>query len=363
MLDIGLENPGSVEDYYNVVENCEFLKSGHHSLKPLGKYTVARNNYAHNEAWYSYNGSDRSYRIAEAIAATGQGYGLFEGNRVGHNDLDYGDDGNSAIKYGLSYGIVRYNSFFDVTWYGFYVIPQAGDTNNNYFYNNTFFSFTGKGVRVHAGGTGNVFKNNLHWDTGGTNNNLRDYSIHSPNNDWDTFIANNTVDSNFNDYVGVESVSDPLFVDETLTNYSSWTLPDLNLQENSPAKDQGTHLTQANGSGSNSDTLIVDDARYFQDGKFGSASGCDPSKWPSNVDIQADWIAIGTVSNTIQISSINYDTNTITLASPMTWGDKAKIWLYKKSDGKIVLKGYAPDAGAYERNMPSSPKNLRIVEN
>ena len=61
-----------------------------------------------------------------------------------------------------------------------------------------------------------------------------------------------------------------------------------------------------------------------------------------------DWIAIGTVTNIVKISSIDYMTNTIVLASPMTWADKAKIWLYNDSSGRRVLNGAAPDAGAHE---------------
>jgi hypothetical protein len=64
--------------------------------------------------------------------------------------------------------------------------------------------------------------------------------------------------------------------------------------------------------------------------------------------MHADWIAIGTVDNVVQIQSIDYSTNTITLAAPTTWADGAPIWLYKKSDGTQVLSGSAPDMGAHE---------------
>ena len=62
----------------------------------------------------------------------------------------------------------------------------------------------------------------------------------------------------------------------------------------------------------NNTTLVVADAMYFQDGTWGSDLARGVTFFP-------DWIAIGTVTNTVQISSINYATNTITLASPMTW--------------------------------------------
>jgi len=117
----------------------------------------------------------------------------------------------------------------------------------------------------------------------------------------------------------------------------------LNLQSSSGAINGGTYLTQANGSGNNSTTLVVNDALYFQDGTWGS----DLARGAAG-NYYADWIAIGTVNNVVQISSINYSTNTIALKSPMTWSDKANIWLYKDSSGKQVLSGSAPDYGAYE---------------
>jgi hypothetical protein len=80
---------------------------------------------------------------------------------------------------------------------------------------------------------------------------------------------------------------------------------------------------------------------FFQNGTWGSDLARGVTLFP-------DWIAIGTVGNVVQISSINYDTNVITLASPMTWADKAPIWLYKNSSGVRVLYGRAPDIGAHE---------------
>jgi hypothetical protein len=96
---------------------------------------------------------------------------------------------------------------------------------------------------------------------------------------------------------------------------------------------------------------------YFQDGTWGSDLARGVTFFP-------DWIAVGTVTNSVQIRSINYGTNTITLASPKTWNDKASIWLYKKSDGAVVLIGAAPDFGAHEfgSGVPLlPPTNLKTV--
>jgi hypothetical protein len=127
-------------------------------------------------------------------------------------------------------------------------------------------------------------------------------------------------------------------------------------------------LTTATNSGTGSTTLTVADALYFQDGTWGS----DLARASAGLGgtMQADWIAIGTVTNVVQISSIAYGTynnpaGTITLASPMTWSNGAHIWLSRKSDGTSVLYGAAPDYGANEYIgtvvTVAPPTNLQIV--
>jgi len=91
----------------------------------------------------------------------------------------------------------------------------------------------------------------------------------------------------------------------------------------------------------------VEDAMYFQDGTWGSSLTRGVTMFP-------DWIAVGTVSNRVGIKSINYSTNTITLNAPITWDNQAPVWLYKKSDGAVVLQGAAPDFGAAEFVLPTT---------
>jgi hypothetical protein len=95
-------------------------------------------------------------------------------------------------------------------------------------------------------------------------------------------------------------------------------------------------VTSATGSGS---TLTVDDASYFQDG-WGFPAGTGLGQ------ISADWLRVGS-STTGQISSINYSTNTITLASSISWNNGDPVYLSKKSDGIAVLNGSTPDVGAF----------------
>lgn len=386
MFSLGKEFDYSpTSDYYNVIEDCEFGRAGH-SVITFGsaKFNMFRNNYLHNEEWFDVGGSDYSFRVVIAYGRNGYtGYNVIEGNRVGYGGKPHPSSGQSAgpgFKWCQQDDMLRYNSFFGNDGGGMYFSAYSSGgnyayANRNYVYNNTFYynGYNSSKQGFEFWNTGdwtaqsdNVLKNNLFWDN---YNYARPYAgiylTVNPTNCLSCPSSSsqgcNTVSDNFNGLVSPASKVDPVFVNTSLADSDSWTLPNLNLQPGSPAIDGGTYLTQANGSGSNSTTLIVDDAHYFQDGKFGSASGCDSAKWPSGVNIQADWIAIGTVDNIVQISSIDYSTNTITLVSPMAWQDNAPIWLYKKSDGKVVLNGTAPDMGAHEYPI-SPPQNLRIVQ-
>jgi hypothetical protein len=67
----------------------------------------------------------------------------------------------------------------------------------------------------------------------------------------------------------------------------------------------------------------VDDASYFYDGE-GMVTG--------------DTIRVGAVEATITL--INYATNTLTLASAITWADNANV--------NLPYTGSAPDIGAFQ---------------
>lgn len=390
ILELGVGSESSTDQSNNnTIENNEFYAGGHHVLGVnTGKYQVIRSNYVHNESWWagpvnspcrSYENGVCGYRVISANAnVTYGGTSLWENNRVGYG-AQYGGPhpttgaSGSGTSLATSNNIYRYNSHFGNALYGLRFGSSLTAGVSNRTYNNTFYhngygadddpyaaaDYRG-GINYYGGSCPggitedewNVVKNTLfhdHWSTTAT---PRPYPA--------LYKAGMTscakAENNFNpDLVDV----DPKFVNPDITTPSSTTLPNLTLQSSSPAIDGGTYLTQANGSGSNSTTLIVDDAKYFQDGAWGSDL--------ARSNLYADWIAIGTVSNVVQISSIDYANNKITLASPKSWSDNAPIWLYKKSDGTIVLYGSAPDYGAHEYNVMGiypllPPKGLRIVE-
>jgi hypothetical protein len=115
---------------------------------------------------------------------------------------------------------------------------------------------------------------------------------------------------------------DPLYVDPNA---------DLHISSGSPLIGAGGPLTTAVGSGTSSTSLTVANAGFFSDG-YGLTG------------VQPDWIRIGP-STTVQISSVNYSTNVLTLATSASWSSGDSIYLYKDSTGTIVLNGANPNIG------------------
>jgi len=385
MFDIGMEDADASNErtYYNVLEYNEFGKAGHATLGMMGEHNVVRNNYFHNEPWFDTLDDEVLYGYRNIISDGNPGYvgyNLVEGNRIGWASPLYNDTagkGGQGLKLGSSYNIVRFNSFIANQGTPFSFYPQTAtydDSNYNYVYNNTVFAngyYAKPGSEV-------AYYDTIVWAYNGTTtlwdrlyhnalkNNLFyiNANIETPKIVWipsggqtvadavDPAKGNNIIANNLNGGLEWAAETDPMFVNESHVDATSLVLPNLNLQGESPALDGGSYLTQANGSGSSSEELVVDDARYFQDGNFGTGS---PLAWPSSVTMAADYIAVGTIGNTVQISSIDYDTNTITLASAISWADNAPVWLYKDSDGTVVLSGSAPDYGAYEYDQDESP--------
>ena len=118
---------------------------------------------------------------------------------------------------------------------------------------------------------------------------------------------------------------DPQFVNITADNF--------NLQSTSPARQAGSYLTTAVGSGSSSTALTVADAAYFYDGAGGL--------------VNADWIRIGP-TNVAQICASDNTTNIITLCAPTSWNSGDGVYLYKDSSGNVQLNNTNPDIGAFQ---------------
>ena len=382
---------------YNTVEYNTIAYAGHALMDTYGGYNVVRGNKMHNEGWITdYSGGSCSFppmpngkyghrglQTTEDYARPRQ-YVLVEGNRFGFSSANPNNPGDANYAIASPSTIVRYNYSFGAhqagigtKWYTAY--PNQSDALANRgrsgtgpynirIYNNTTFwnghtypymkssqpgctTCPGKlaGINVFSGALDVIVKNNIAYNNYSYTLYGYDITVDSGKNPAN-YPANITEANNWTTANG-----DPRFVNPYVGDPTSATLPNLALQSSSGAIDRGIHLTQAKGSGSSSTTLVVDDAMYFQDGSWGSDLARGVSFFP-------DWIVIGTVTNLVQISSINYSTNTVTLASPMSWSDRDRIWLYKKSDGKQVLIGTGPDIGASEFGSGSltPPPRFRI---
>jgi len=140
--------------------------------------------------------------------------------------------------------------------------------------------------------------------------------------------------------------SDPQFVSYSGNNFA--------LSSTSPARNAGTNLTTVNGTISNSTSLVVNDATYFQDG------------W-TIPGVQGDCVAVTTISNHVCVTAVNYSTNTLTLASPISATKGDPVWIYSISDGTAVLTDTTgPDLGAFPygsstSSLPAPPTDLTSV--
>jgi len=373
------------------------------STKQPPIYSNANPNYSALNGNYGH----RNFQITEDYNRT-QTFVLVEGNRSGFAGVNQMNDGADGFSLAAPSNIVRYNFFygamnpglmFKYNWISGLNSGGHGGTYNR-VYNNTFYNngigyswashypvpcamatcpwpqgnvslYSGPvdGTTANCGvqfnkcsGLGNVMKNNLMYLSSG--HSLRGWDVEdkgSPSNgipeifDFENNWVSGPQTSSCKDYGGHNNgctgMGNPKFNNPDLSNFNSTTLPDLGLKSSSKAIDGGTYLTTATNSGSTSKTLTAADAMYFQDGSWGS----DLSRPAAGLGgtMQADWIAIGAVTNIAQISSVSYGsvtvpTGTIDLARPMTWKKGDPIWLYKKSDGTRVLFGRAPDYGASE---------------
>ncbi|MBE9483407.1 MAG: hypothetical protein IMY74_01085, partial [Bacteroidetes bacterium] len=339
VLEIGNEESSSDLSNYNLVEDSTLFHGGHHVLGVHGRYNTIRNNYMHNEAWSRDRGNRVYYTTGYEVNT---GYNLIENNRFGYAARPCDDYTTGSLSICTKNNIFRYNKLYHHNAAGLQFYGYAGYSDGSYnrIYSNTIFNsgyniyptyeegFEDTAVTfMHSANTGNVIKNNLYFSN---------YQVYTGYTAAQIFANNWDGDTQ----------GDPLFVNASTTppvDKNDSTLPNLNLQSGSPAIDVGGALTTVAAADTGSGmSLVVSDAGYFQDGT-----------WAPSGTVDADWIAVGTVGNVVQISSISG--NTITLSNSISRQDSDSVWLYKDSDGTIVLYGSAPDAGAYEVLQTSAP--------
>jgi hypothetical protein len=333
VLDIGLESSSTDLTRYNLIEDNIFFHGGHHVMGLHAGYNTIRNNYFHNEAW-SLSAGNRTLYLNGKDAITG--HNIIEGNRFGYAARPCDDFTVGNVVITTPYNIFRYNKLYHHNAYGLATYAYSGYSSGSYntIYNNTIFN-SGYNISTDADGsedTAILFMSSI-----AIGNRLRNNLYYSNHQVYTGYTAKQTFANEWNG----DTQGDPLFVNASATPPDDKTdpnTPNLDLQAASPAINAGGALTTIAAADTGSGTsLVVSDAGYFQDGTFA----------PSGT-VQADWIAVGTSGNAVQISSIDYSTNTLILAAPLSRSVNDPVWLYKKSDGVRVLYDSAPDAGAYE---------------
>ena len=337
----------STEAIGNVIEDSEFFSAGHSVITVQGKYTVLRNIYVHNEPWGPYAGSNCGKRCMEFKDRGGgtRGWTLIENSRIAFANKDcYDYDFNNGIQIASNNSIIRNNMFYANQGPGIHIAEFSDQiyTDNNYIFNNNFYSNKLGGIatvwqvaiicQLYGAftNTGTVIKNNIFEDE------TRDVNIYA--NCYNVV----GVSPNIGNYWS--SSGDPLFADETIpSDERDDSVPDFTLQSSSPCIDNGTYLTTT-ASASSGTSLVVADAHYFFSG--------DGSPWniPAYTGITGDYVYIVGWASPIEIESINYTTNTITLASAgAAWGNGVGVYLAHSST--VGFYGSGVDQGAYETNL------------
>ncbi len=325
------------------------------------QWIVVKDNYLENK-WHGAIDAHRSTQ-----------HHLIEGNTVYNSSYDIENNfcWDEPSDCGPASDRIRERGVKGQTWYSIYrrniiisngyglklsATPSKWPYKNRIYHNTLYDNWINLWVTEYGDGPGvddNIIKNNTFSSP--------DTSVPGYRNvDWklDSGGAGNKIsDNNFYDgpiYYGVSRTIawleenepsewannltvDPKFIDSANEIFT--------LQPDSSLIDAASHLTESNGSGSSSTFMPVEDSLYF----FTTGS---PWNVPDDyIDDDTIYVDNPTSPDFITtVSAINYETNTLTLASPQTWDDNAKI--YHCPDG-TCFSGSAPDIGAYEYGVDS----------
>lgn len=327
-----------------LISGCTFNDMTNDMVRHFGSRWTIRNNVMVNETDSSDVHMDmwQSYCSPDTASGDVGNHGLIENNTYmyvagGNVHFALVNDTN-ACDVKAEVLIWRYNTVHYIGSTGVSVDNNSVDVmgERNAIYNNTFGELN-EGVHatwrdyccnmdasINSRGLNNLFYDAMD-PTGTTGFNTTSGWSQSYNLYYDPG-GTMTFGGGASSETGAVKNQDPLFTD--------YAKDDFTLQAESPAVDAGGPLTTVAVADTGTGTSLVVNAAYMFQPGWGGAS--------------PDWIAVGTVGNTVEIASIDYDTNTITLANSISREDADPVYLYKDSDGTVVLYGTAPDIGAYE---------------
>ena len=383
--------------HHNLIDGNTILNARHSALN-IGTFTasVPKNNVIRN------NIIKNPEHTALELYNNGPYLNLVEGNYVsggGEKPVSPTNVGpGSALEYSGSESIFRYN-----------VITQGGTTDNksqasgglvisvggegsrlamhNRVYNNTIVKNSGTPLGVLDFGTlpgakigqGAFVNNFIYGASSPAGGNVLVLYWDSTQNTSDRFISNvfgnptggpqekvistkrgDMTVSSASSGILLKSVDPELRLWNGFSNtydaspgFANYSGDDFKLSGGNKYIDAGAPLAQvAAGDILSTTTLIVDDSRFFQDGM-------------GIPGVVADWISVGSVANIVQITSVNYLANSISLSKAIVRKKGDMVWLYSRSNGERVLYGSAPDIGAYEvmSSAPSLSRPLRAPTN
>jgi hypothetical protein len=261
-------------------------------------HNVVRNNYLENPYHRPYSLYKYSYR------------NLIEGNVF----VDH-DSGWNNVQFVSDDNIFRRNVIMNSPEKGLDIgLGASGTCSNNRIYFNTFYN-NGAGVYC------------------GVNSERREYFT-------DNLVEHSIFWSNPRDHQKCDNVD----ITFSINAYSSGENPkfanapdDFSLQSTSPMIDAANFLTSTTNSGSNSQSLSVQDASYFMDG-WGVIEG-DVIQLEDKPGLPHRQRA--------QIENVDYDANTITVDAPFTWSSGQGV--------SLAYEGSAPDIGAFEYQEEEGP--------
>jgi len=316
LLDLGSWDDDPVdESYYNLIEDNIFAYGGHHTLGVYSKYNVIRNNYFHNET-NPDNWAYEGYRDSITEGPSG-GHNLYEGNRFGFS-------GASGLALRTPYNLLRFNLFYQSDSGGLQVVSSAlglDHADYNRIYRNSFYHNGHQ--ELDPGFQGGIYFAN--WSGQSPHGNIVKGNIFYDNKNgaitYEGQVDPQVIEDNWD-----QNSVDPKFVDLTASDPDNPHLPDLHLQFDSPCIDAGTYTTRITSDTGSGMQFQVGDARYFIDG------------W-GIPHVQADEIQLSD-GQLARITSVNYETNSITVDRVVNWTLNQGI--------SLVYEGDAPDFGAYE---------------
>lgn len=121
---------------------------------------------------------------------------------------------------------------------------------------------------------------------------------------------------------------------------------DYTIQSGSPLRSAAGAMTTASGAGVASTALTVADAKYLFDG------------W-SIAD--ADFIKIGAGGSYVQITSINYGTNVVTLSAARTWSSGDGVWVKGAEDVGAQPYSYVSTIGVTNTSTATFPAGAKTL--